>query len=135
MHSVKEASSDFKQTSEIIRDKRDDFLVYSGNDGDTLPMLALGSYGVVSVASHIIGLKIKEMIHAFKNCDIKKASALHRQYLDIFYGIFIETNPVPIKAALAMMGIDAGSTRPPLEGMEKNKFDAFQGLMKKYDLI
>jgi 4-hydroxy-tetrahydrodipicolinate synthase len=135
IHSVKEASSDFKQIAEIIRDTEDDFLVYSGNDGDTLPLLSLGAFGVISVASHIIGSQIKEMIKVFKNKDIEKAAAMHRDYLDIFYGIFIETNPIPIKAALHLMGIDAGTVRPPLTNMEKNNLEVLKKMLKKYDLI
>jgi 4-hydroxy-tetrahydrodipicolinate synthase len=109
-------------------------LVYSGNDGDTLPMLSLGAFGVISVASHIIGPKIKEMISSFKDKDIKKASQIHMDYLDIFYGIFIETNPIPIKAALNLMGIDAGN-RPPFTGMEDDNFEEFKKMLKRYDLI
>ncbi len=135
IHAVKEASSDFKQIAEIIRDASEDFLVYSGNDGDTLPMLSLGAFGVISVASHIVGVKIKEMIKSFKDKDILKASEIHRDYLDVFYGIFLETNPIPIKAALNLMGIDSGTVRPPLTGMEENNFNVLKKMLKRYDLI
>ncbi|GAG70975.1 unnamed protein product, partial [marine sediment metagenome] len=74
---IKEASGDMRQISEIIRDTDDDFLVYSGNDGDTLPILSLGGYGVISVASHIIGKEIKEMIASFKRGDFREAAKMH----------------------------------------------------------
>src|SRR4030042_6603563 len=69
---VKEASADMRQIAEIIRDTDEDFLVYSGNDGDTLPVLSLGGYGIISVASHIICREIKEMVTSFKSGDFKK---------------------------------------------------------------
>ena len=97
---IKEASGDMRQISEIIRDTDKSFLVYSGNDGDTLPILSIGGYGVISVASHIICREIKEMISSFKRGDLNKAAEMHRNLLDIFYGIFIATNPVPIKDCL-----------------------------------
>ena len=75
---IKEASSDFKQIAEIIGGADEGFLVYSGNDGDTLPMLSLGAYGVISVASHLVGKEIKKMIKTFKNGRTDEAAKLHR---------------------------------------------------------
>jgi len=132
---VKEASSDMRQISEIIRDTGDDFLVYSGNDGDTLPILSLGGYGVISVASHIICREIKEMITTFKRGDFRKAAKLHRDLLDIFYGIFITTNPVPIKEALNLKGINVGSCRLPLCPMEDKELIAFKEILKRHKII
>jgi 4-hydroxy-tetrahydrodipicolinate synthase len=110
-------------------------MVYSGNDGDTLPMLALGADGVISVASHLVGKQIKEMIASFKSGDVFEATRLHNLLLDIFYGIFIATNPVPIKYALNLSGIDVGPTRPPLYGMTEEEEARFNSILKKYDLI
>jgi 4-hydroxy-tetrahydrodipicolinate synthase len=132
---VKEASSDMKQIAEIIRDTDEDFLVYSGNDGDTLPILSLGGYGVISVASHIIGNEIRKMISCFKNGGISEASRLHRCFLDIFYGIFITTNPVPIKEALNLKGMRVGPTRPPLYQMEEGDLQRFKNILKKHKII
>ena len=103
---IKEASSDFKQIAEIIGGTDEGFLVYSGNDGDTLPMLSLGAYGVISVASHLVGKDIKKMINTFKNGRTDEAAKLHSWLLDIFYGIFISTNPVPVKTALNLKGFE-----------------------------
>ena len=132
---VKEASSDMKQISEIIRDADKDFLVYSGNDGDTLPILSLGGYGVISVASHIIGREIKKMISHFKKGNFKEAAELHCDLLDIFYGIFITTNPVPIKEALNLKGIDVGPCRLPLSSMEEKELLFFKDILKRHKII
>ncbi|MCG2791437.1 MAG: 4-hydroxy-tetrahydrodipicolinate synthase [Actinomycetia bacterium] len=132
---IKEASSDMRQISEIIRDTGENFLVYSGNDGDTLPILSLGGYGVISVASHIIGNEIKEMITSFQKGDFRKAAKMHRDLTDIFYGIFIATNPVPIKEALNLKGINVGSCRLPLCPMEDKELIAFKEILKRHKII
>lgn len=132
---IKEAGSDFRQIAEIIRNTPDDFLVYSGNDGDTLPMLSLGAHGVISVASHLVGDSIKQMIGSFKQGNITESARLHNWLLDIFYGIFIVTSPVPIKAALNLAGINVGGTRLPLTGMEQSELEAFKKILKKYNLM
>ncbi len=132
---VKEASSDLRQIAEIIRNTDDSFLVYSGNDGDTLPIMALGGNGVISVASHLVGLQIKEMIDSFRSGRTAEAAKLHNWLLDIFYGIFITTNPVPIKYALNLTGVNVGPTRPPLYGMTEDESKRFNSILGKYDLI
>ena len=135
IYGVKEASSNMKQIAEIIRDSEDGFLVYSGNDGDTLPILSLGGYGVISVASHIIGNEIKKMISCFKKGEVKEASKLHNYLLDIFYGIFITTNPIPIKEALNLKGFGVGPTRLPLCQMEKGDLEKFKNILMKHKII
>jgi 4-hydroxy-tetrahydrodipicolinate synthase len=132
---MKEASSDFRQIAEIIRGTKDGFLVYSGNDGDTLPMLSLGAHGVISVAAHIVGKDIKNMIRSFKSGNILEAARLHNWLLDIFYGIFITTSPVPIKEALNLSGINVGPTRLPLCGMTDEELQVFKKILTKYNLI
>ncbi|HAX17840.1 MAG TPA: 4-hydroxy-tetrahydrodipicolinate synthase [Actinobacteria bacterium] len=132
---VKEASGDLRQIAEIIRDCSSDFLVYSGNDGDTFPVVALGGKGVVSVASHIIGKEIKKMINLLNENKISEAAEMHKKYLDIFYGIFITTSPIPIKKALNLMGIPAGYLRPPLCDMEKQEEEKFTKLLSDHKLI
>ncbi|MBM3707476.1 MAG: 4-hydroxy-tetrahydrodipicolinate synthase [Actinobacteria bacterium] len=132
---IKEASSDFRQIAEIIRGTKDGFLVYSGNDGDTLPMLSLGAHGVISVASHVVGKNIKNMIKNFKSGNIAEAARIHNWLLDIFYGIFITTSPVPIKEALNLSGISAGPTRPPLCEMTEEELQIFKKILLKYNLI
>ncbi|MCG6180874.1 dihydrodipicolinate synthase family protein, partial [Anoxybacillus sp. LAT_33] len=93
---------------------RDDFMLYSGDDGLTLPVLAIGGKGVVSVASHIIGNEMKEMIEAFMSGDNKKAATIHQQLLPIMKALFAAPSPVPVKTALQLKGLDVGSVRLPL---------------------
>jgi 4-hydroxy-tetrahydrodipicolinate synthase len=132
---VKEASSDFKQIAEIIGGADEGFLVYSGNDGDTLPMLSIGAHGVISVASHLVGKDIKKMINAFKTGRTVEAAKLHNWLLDIFYGIFITTNPVPVKTALNLKGFNAGGVRLPLCEMTDEELGLFKNILGKYKLI
>ncbi|MBC7332901.1 MAG: 4-hydroxy-tetrahydrodipicolinate synthase [Actinobacteria bacterium] len=132
---VKEASGDLKQISEIVRDSQEGFLVFSGNDGETLPILSVGGYGVISVASHLIGREIKKMISCFKQGRVKEASELHSYWLDLFYSIFITTNPIPVKEALNLKGIKVGSTRPPLYPMDERQSKEFRDILLKYKII
>ncbi len=131
---IKEASGDFKQISEILRDCPETFKVYSGNDSDTVPIVSLGGAGVISVASHIIGKEIKRMIGFIKNGSIGKASDIHKKYLEIFYGIFFTTSPIPIKKALHLKGISESFLRPPLYEMEPEEEDFFRKLLLKYNI-
>ncbi|MDX9986823.1 MAG: 4-hydroxy-tetrahydrodipicolinate synthase, partial [Dehalococcoidales bacterium] len=78
---IKEASGNFEEISKIIRSTKEDFKVWSGNDSDTLPLLAIGAYGVISVVSHLVGKQIKEMIESFLEHDIKKAAAIHKRLM------------------------------------------------------
>jgi 4-hydroxy-tetrahydrodipicolinate synthase len=132
---VKEASSDFKQIAEIIGGAAQDFLVYSGNDGDTLPMLSIGAHGVISVAAHLVGKDIKKMINIFKSGRNDEAAKLHGWLLDIFYGIFISTNPVPVKTALNLIGFKVGGVRLPLCEMTEDELGSFRKILGKYQLI
>ena len=117
---------------QIISGADESFLVYSGTDGDTLPMLSIGAYGVISVASHLVGKDIKKMIKTFKDGRIDEAAKLHRWLLDIFYGIFISTNPVPVKTALNLKGFNTGKLRLPLCEMTEEELDMFKKILGKY---
>lgn len=132
---VKEASTNFRQISEIIKGTDDSFLLYSGNDGDTLPILSLGGNGVISVASHIIGREIKKMIAFFMEGNVGEAARLHNSLLDVFYGIFIATNPIPIKEALNLKGIQVGPCRQPLDPMNKKECEVFTNILRKHRII
>jgi 4-hydroxy-tetrahydrodipicolinate synthase len=112
--SIKESAGSMDQVSELKRILPPGFNVYSGDDSLTLPMLALGCSGVVSVASHIIGDEMKDMVNAWFKGDSKTASRLHLQLYPFFKGIFVTTNPVPIKALVNMIGLKAGGVRLPL---------------------
>lgn len=112
--SVKEASGDLSAAAFIVDKAPEGFKVYSGDDKLTLPIMSVGGHGIVSVASHVIGKEIKEMVQAFVEGNVSVASSLHRKYLPIFEGLFITSNPVPVKYALQQMGVQVGSVRLPL---------------------
>jgi len=111
---LKEASGDLDQAAEIIEQTDDSFDVYSGDDGVTVPMLSIGGKGVVSVASHIIGKEINDMVQKFFAGEVKEAAAMHRKLLPIMNGLFTSPSPSPVKAALEMKGLDSGTVRLPL---------------------
>lgn len=111
---IKEASGDLAQVATIIAGARGDFRVWSGNDEDTLPILALGGYGVVSVASHLVGAQIQEMIQAFLAGATEKAAEIHRRLLPLVKALFLVGNPVPLKYALNQLGFEVGAPRLPL---------------------
>lgn len=117
--SVKEASGDLDQVATIIENTRDDFSLYSGDDGLTLPMLAIGANGVVSVASHVIGNEMQAMIHDFYQGKLEKAASSHRKLLPVMNGLFDAPSPSPVKAALQLKGIDTGDVRLPLLRLTK----------------
>jgi len=111
---IKEAAGSMDQVSELRRLLPDHFAIYSGDDSLTLPMLSLGARGVVSVAAHVVGPRIKEMVNAFMAGNVTLATQIHLQLYPIFKGLFITTNPVPVKAALNMLGQQVGPPRLPL---------------------
>ena len=111
---VKEASGNLDQASQIRCLTSPEFAIYSGDDSLTLPMLAVGGSGVVSVASHLVGEQLQQMIEAFETGQVQVATQIHLQLFDLFKALFLTTNPIPVKIALKLQGWDVGSTRPPL---------------------
>ncbi len=111
---VKEASGNFEQAAEIIKGSRQDFALYSGDDKSTLPLLSIGGVGVVSVASHLVGARIRRMMDAFMTGQVRVAQELHLALLPLFTGLFVTTSPVPLKWAMKAVGRDVGGVRPPL---------------------
>lgn len=111
---VKESSGNLEQFAEIIQSTAPDFMVYSGDDSLTLPSLAIGSCGIISVAAHIAGNQMKQMVDAFFAGDMKTATKLHLALLPVFKGMFIVSNPIPVKTAVNLLGLNAGPFRLPL---------------------
>ena len=111
---VKEASGNFRQIAQIIQETGEGFLVYSGNDGDTLPMLALGGYGVVGVATHLVGVQVKDMIGKFLKGKTREAASIHRRLLPLVDALFVVANPIPLKYSLNYLGFPVGRPRLPL---------------------
>ncbi|NLZ33266.1 MAG: 4-hydroxy-tetrahydrodipicolinate synthase [Firmicutes bacterium] len=111
---LKEASGNLEQAAEICAKAPPGFSVYSGDDALTLPMLSVGAVGVVSVASHLVGPQIAAMIGHFKQGRVEEATRLHLALLPLFRGLFMAANPIPVKAALNLIGLEAGKPRLPL---------------------
>lgn len=111
---IKEASGNIEQATEIIRVTPADFKVYSGDDAMTLPLIAVGGEGIVSVAGHVVGNQIQAMIQAFLAGDIKKAQEINLSILPVFKAMFIVTNPIPVKTSVGLLGLPAGPLRLPL---------------------
>jgi len=131
---VKEASGNLDAISKIISNTREDFLIWSGNDGDTLPILALGGYGVISVASHLVGSQIKKMIDAFIDGKIDEAANIHHRLLPLINAIFIVSNPVPLKYALNHIGFNVGKPRLPLVEPDEKSAAVIKDTLKKYKI-
>jgi 4-hydroxy-tetrahydrodipicolinate synthase len=111
---VKEASANFKQIGEIIRDAPKGFRVWSGNDADTLPILGMGGFGVVSVASHLVGRQIADLIRAFLDGENARAAGIHHSLMPLIDALFVTSSPIPLKYALNKVGMRVGGTRLPL---------------------
>ncbi|MFC1934165.1 4-hydroxy-tetrahydrodipicolinate synthase [Chloroflexota bacterium] len=131
---VKEASGNLEQISRIISGTREDFLVWSGNDSDTLPMLALGGYGVISVASHLVGNQISEMIYSFISGRVDEAASIHRHLLPLINALFVVSNPIPIKYALNHIGFNVGKPRLPLTEADEKSAALIKDALKNYKI-
>jgi len=114
---IKEAGGNADRVSQLRAACGPKFEILSGDDSLTLPFMAVGAQGVISVASNVIPKQVSDMVRAFAKGDVKTAQRLHAKYYPVFKDLFIETNPVPTKAALAMMGLMDGSVRLPLVPM------------------
>jgi len=112
--SIKAASGRIEEITELRAICGSELSVYSGDDSLLLPMLSVGAVGVVSVASHLVGLQLKEMIESFQSGKISNALAIHERLQPLFKALFITTNPIPIKAALNLSGWNVGNPRSPL---------------------
>ena len=131
---VKEASGNLEQISRIISNTKEDFLVWSGNDSDTLPILALGGYGVISVASHLVGNQISEMIHSFINGKVAEAAGIHRHLMPLINALFIISNPIPVKYALNHIGFYVGKPRLPLTELDDKSAAVIKDTLKNYKI-
>jgi 4-hydroxy-tetrahydrodipicolinate synthase len=131
---VKDAAGNLDKTSKT-RVIAPDLQVYSGDDSLTLPMLALGGKGVVSVASHVVGSQIKEMIQSFESGDIQRAMQIHLKLFNIFKALFVVTNPIPVKEALNMIGVKVGGFRPPLGSIDEKSRKTLKNALEELRLI
>jgi len=132
---IKEASGNLKQVAEIIRNAPDNFVVLSGDDFLTLPILMLGGKGVVSVAANVAPHLMKDMYNAFKSGNLELARELHYKLMPLFEVLFIDTNPIPVKKALELMGLAAGKPRLPLVELSKEKTEKLKEVLKSLELL
>ena len=118
---LKQSCADFDSLSEIKQLCPEDFAIYSGDDSLTLPMLSIGAYGVISVASHLFGSEIKSMIRNFKTGEPLAARNMHLKLFDVFRKLFMAPNPVPVKAALAYKKLIQEYVRRPLVELNEDE--------------
>lgn len=116
---VKEASGDISQVAEILALSEGRIDLYSGNDDQIVPITALGGKGVISVLSHVLPQEVHDMVIKTMEGDVKAGAGLQLKYLNLAKALFLEVNPIPVKAAMNMMGFNAGTLRMPLTEMEE----------------
>jgi 4-hydroxy-tetrahydrodipicolinate synthase len=131
---LKEASGNMEQVAKIVDGIDKEFLLYSGNDSDTFPILTLGGYGVISVASHLVGDQIKQMMEKVIAGEVAQGAAIHRHLLPLFNSLFIVSNPIPVKHALNHLGFAVGKPRLPLTPPDEKSAAAIEAVLKNYEI-
>ncbi len=133
---IKEATGNLHQVSDVIRMCPDDFIVLSGDDFTAFPTMAIGGRGVISVASNLMPTEMAEMMNAFNSGDLSRARELHYRLFPLFGALFYESNPVPAKTALELMGrIPSAEVRQPLYKMSDANVDRLKAVLRDLDLI
>ncbi|NMB33074.1 MAG: 4-hydroxy-tetrahydrodipicolinate synthase [Clostridium sp.] len=123
------------QVGEIINLCSDDFTVYSGDDNSIIPVLALGGKGVISVMANIVPKKTHELASSFLSGDVESGRKIQLELIHLMSALFIEVNPIPVKAAMNIMGMDVGKCRLPLVDMSQKNYDILKQTIKDYKLI
>ncbi|MCT7951774.1 4-hydroxy-tetrahydrodipicolinate synthase [Ancylothrix sp. C2] len=132
---IKEATGNLDQASQVRQLTPPEFGIYSGDDSLTLPLLSVGGCGVVSVASHLVGLQIQQMIEAFCTGKPQEALKIHLQLFPLFKDLFLTTNPIPVKAALKLQGWDVGKPRLPLCEAPASVEEKLKEVLKELSLL
>lgn len=132
---IKEASGNLEQVSQIVQNTGRNFTLLSGEDSLTFPILALGGQGVISVVSNIIPADVAAMISAFEKGALDQARELHFKMFELMKAMFIETNPIPVKTAMGIMGLCSAEMRLPLSPMAEGNIPKLKKVMKDYKLI
>lgn len=132
---IKEASGDMSQVAKMKALCGDKIDIYSGNDDQIIPILSLGGIGVISVAANIIPKIVHDMCNLYLNGDCFKATKLQLEYLELMNNLFIETNPIPVKTAMNVMGMNVGELRLPLYKMNDKNKETLVNTLKKYNLL
>lgn len=132
---VKESSGNLGQVSEIYEKTPSDFMIYSGDDASTLPILSVGGVGVISVAGHIAGRKINEMVTAFEQGEVAKAAEINANLGPLFRALFINTNPIMVKTACNLVGLKVGGLRLPLVEASERETEIMREVLKNLGLL
>jgi 4-hydroxy-tetrahydrodipicolinate synthase len=132
---VKESSGDMNQISHVIASVPDSFAVLAGDDWATLPMLALGGKGVISTIGNVAPGEVVDLVRAFRAGDIERARSVHYRLLPLIDALFCETNPIPVKAALAMRGLIHEELRLPLLPISNGNRERLQAVLKELGLL
>lgn len=132
---IKEASGNISQVAEIIRICPRDFLVYSGNDDMVIPLMSLGGHGVISVVANILPGETKKMVEEFKNGNVIAAKDAQLAINELVNALFIETNPIPVKEAMAIMNMCNSDVREPLYQMSDNNREILKKGMSNYGIL
>ncbi len=132
---VKEASGDISQVAKYKALCKDKIDIYSGNDDQIIPILSLGGIGVISVLANIIPKDVHDMCHLYLDGKVDEALDVQLKSLDLTNSLFIETNPIPVKTALNLMGLNVGDLRLPLCSMDDNNLKTLENEMHKYGLL
>ena len=135
INGIKEASGNFSLLAHTRCLCPDDFYIWSGNDDQVVPMMSLGAKGVISVACNIIPEVMVSMSHLCLDNEFKSASKLQIQYMDLIDALFCEVNPIPVKAAMNLMGMDAGSLRLPLCDISDSNREVLRASMERMGLL
>ena len=132
---VKEASGDLEQMAQIKALCPPDFQLLSGDDNLTLPLLSIGGIGVISVVANIVPGDVSAMVNAFLEGNVKKAEELHYKLFPLTKAMFIETNPIPVKTAMGLLGLCQPDLRLPLSSMEENNLAKLKKALRDYGLL
>ncbi len=131
---TKEASSNYAQISEVIKNAPEGFTVLSGNDDETLSLMATGASGVISVASNVAPVQMVQLVQAMAKGDLLRARELHYKLMPLFKNCFVESNPIPVKAALASLGLIENELRLPLVPATKATYELMVNTVKDLGL-
>ena len=132
---VKEASGNLDQMSRIKQLCGENFDLISGDDGLTLPVLSIGGTGIISVVANIVPKDVAQLVAAFEKGDFKKAKELHYKLLPLIKAVFLETNPIPVKTAMGLLGMCAPDLRLPMCSMSEANLDKLKKVLKDYRLL
>lgn len=127
---VKDACGNAQGAARVVADSPEGFEVYSGNDGDTLPWLSVGAVGVIAVASQVVGPQMADMIKRFKAGDVRGATDIHLKMMPVFDAMGMTTNPIPVRAALGLLGQEVGSPRLPLVPATEEQVDTIRRVLQ-----